>query len=301
MNLASLNRWHRTIQLLETRPRTKAELIDRLEDEDYKVSARTLERDLADITQALGLPISYNRAKGYYQLGKAGPEGNQEDMGDVQQKLQLISRLAQSGDVATQLVKFAQKSCLRLDPIQPKVGTEYLQPLLDAADARRAVQLTYQSFDRPAPQQYTFEPVLLTEYAARWYACGYYVEKKETRVFALDRIQNLVPLATPAVGPYAQEHFRGLLEDVIGITLSTDKQAVQVTLKATPKQVRYLQSVPLHPSQRIDGDLVQLHIRPNVEFYQTVIALGKEIEVVGPAAVRQEVARQLKEALAVYG
>ncbi len=296
MNLATLNRWHRTIQLLEARPRTKPELIDRLQTEDFKVSARTLERDLADITDALGLPVVYNRAKGYYQLGRTGSE----DQTEIQDKLQLISRLAQSGDVATQLVKFAQKSCLRLDPIQPKVGTEYLQPLLDAADKGLAVRLSYQSYDRTAPRDYTFEPVLLTEYAARWYACGYYVEKAETRVFALDRIKGLEPLALAAIGSYNQAYYRALLDPVIGVTLNIDQKPVEIILKASPKQIRYLESVPLHSTQQINGEEVRLTIRPNVEFYQAIISLGKEIEVVAPKAVRNEVVRQLKEALKQY-
>ena len=282
--------------MLEARPRTKAELIDRLEQDEYKVSARTVERDLADITKALGLPIVYDRAKGYYRIGGAGGE----DMADVHDKLQLITRLAQSGDVATQLVKFAQKSCLRLDPIQPKVGTEYLQPLLDAADAGKAIRLTYQSFERTEPRTYTFEPVLLTEYAYRWYACGYYVEEQQTRVFALDRIKELVPLQQAATGPHPQSYYRDLLAPVIGITLSTEVDEADIVLRVTPKQARYLASVPLHPSQRIDGETIYLHICPNVEFYQQIIALGKEVEVLEPQVVRQEVARQLRDALGVY-
>jgi predicted DNA-binding transcriptional regulator YafY len=238
----------------------------------------------------------FERAKNYYRIGAA----NGEDLAEVQEKLQLITRLAQSGDVATQLVKFAQKSCLRLDPIQPKVGTEYLQPLLDAADAGRVVSLTYQSIERQEPRTYTFEPVLLTEYAYRWYVCGFYVEEQQTRVFALDRIKALAPLDKPAERPYPQAHYRQMLDPVIGITLNTKAAEVDVVLKVTPKQLRYLSSVPLHLSQRVDGELVHLRIRPNVEFYQQIISLGKEVEVLAPKVVRAEVAAQIKATLAMY-
>lgn len=296
MNLSTLNRWHRTIQLLEARPRTKAELIDRLESEDFKVSARTVERDLSDITNALGLPIVYDRARGHYRLGSSAGE----DTAEIKDKLDLISRLAQSGDVATQLVNFAQKGCLRLDPIQPKGGTEYLQPLLEAADRGQVVRLMYQSFERSEPRAYTFEPALLTEWGYRWYACGYYVENKEVRVFALDRIHSLERLPQARQSSFSPEHYRKLLEPVIGITLNASGEEVDVVLRATPVQSRYLASVPLHLSQRMEGDKVYLRIRPNPEFYQQIIRLGAGVEVLSPQPVRDEVARQLKEAWEVY-
>ncbi len=296
MNLATLNRWHRTIQLLKARPRTKAELLDRLQDEDFRTSARTLERDLAEITQALGLPISYDRKRNQYTLGNA----HGEDLTEIQDKLQILSRLSQSGDVATQLVRFAQKPCLRLDPIQPKGGTEYLQPLLDAADRGGVLRLTYQSFKRQEPRTYTFEPALLTEWGYRWYVCGYYQERAEVRVFALDRIQQLEQLEAPKEDPQDQDDYRRMLEPVVGVTVQAGAPLLEVELRASPSQMLYLQSVPLHTSQRTDGDRVFLTIRPNVEFYQEVIRLGKEVEVLAPAEVRQEVARQLREAWAVY-
>jgi|GEM_PF-5193105 len=296
MNLATLNRWHSIIRLLEAKPRSKPDLIYRLHQDDYHVSARTLERDLADINQALGLPIHYNRAKAYYQIGAA----DARDLVDVQNKVKLIARLAQSGDEATQLVNFAQKACLRLDPIQPQAGIQFLQPLLQAADTQRQVQLVYQSFERTAPQTYTLEPALLTEHAARWYVCGFYVEKSEPRIFALDRIKELTPLPHQATKTLGAAHFSTLLQDIIGITLSTDKPLEAITLRATPKQIRYLQSVPLHTSQYIEGDKVHLRIRPNIEFYQAIIALGKEVEVLAPAHVRTAITKQIQEALAVY-
>jgi predicted DNA-binding transcriptional regulator YafY len=175
-----------------------------------------------------------------------------------------------------------------------------LQPLLDAADKGLAVRLSYQSYERTAPRDYTFEPVLLTEFASRWYACGYYVEKAETRVFALDRIKDLEALTLAATGPYSQDYYRALLDPVIGVTLNADQKPVEVVLKASAKQIRYLESVPLHSTQRIAGEEVRLTIRPNVEFYQAIISLGKEIEVVSPKAVRNEVVRQLREALNLY-
>ena len=296
MNLATLNRWHRTIQLLEAKPRTKAQLIDRLQDDDYRVSARTLERDMADISQALGLPIVYDRGKGHYRLGITPGE----DGSEIKDKLGLLSRLAQSGDVATQLVRFAQKNCLRLDPIQPTAGTQYLQPLLEAADAAGVVKLTYQSYERAEPRSYTFEPALLTEWGYRWYACGYYQEESQTRVFALDRIQKLETTDLTRRDPHGTDYYRQLLEPVIGITLNNGADEVEVVLRATPVQARYLATVPLHISQRMDGDKVYLKIRPNVEFYQQIIRLGAGVEVLSPAPVRGEVAKKLREALAVY-
>ena len=63
--------------------------------------------------------------------------------------------------------------------------------------------------------------------------------------------------------------------------------------------------MPLHHSQRIERDdenglLVSLFVRPTYELYMKLMGYGKEVEVLEPRGVREELAEKLRAALGQY-
>jgi predicted DNA-binding transcriptional regulator YafY len=192
---------------------------------------------------------------------------------------------------------------LQFEEAPTYTGTPWLQPLYDAVQRRQPVQLGYQSYRAVAATEQVVHPYLLKSYQHRWFLLGYSPAKAGLQVFALDRVRACAD-ATAAYVP-GTVNFDTYFQHVLGPTVPAGQAPVTVRLRVAHGRAPYLQTKPLHPSQREGattpaGLELTLHLVPNQELVTRLLSFGADVEVLAPATLRATMRKRLRAALARY-
>jgi predicted DNA-binding transcriptional regulator YafY len=273
------------------------DLHEHLSHEGYVISKRTLQRDLGQMREEFGIEISYNRARNGYQFEKDGQQMNDMLLRfmELLQTAQLLTENLKDDKELLQYVLFEQQGGMR--------GTEHLRLLLHAIRKRHKVVFEHENYHTGLKTAYLVSPYLLKEYQGRWYLVALPGSINAFRTFGLDRIRDL-EVKKETFRRQASPDPRLLFDDVIGLVYSEDTTE-EVTILVDELQVKYLATLPLHHSQKIqpskNGEfLVTIHVKPNYELLQRILMLGEHAEVLGPASLRKEVCELLKSMAGYY-
>ena len=117
---------------------------------------------------------------------------------------------------------------------------------------------------------------------------------------SLEEIPSGHKYLTPVDGFDADTLFR----NSFGVYLP-DSRPEEIIFKASEKEARYLEDLPLHHSQKViakDGNSVtfSIFVCPNESLVMELFRLGPRIEVLEPAHIRQEVAETALETARLY-
>lgn len=172
-------------------------------------------------------------------------------------------------------------------------GHKYLTTVMDCMTENREIIISYRKYSGKDISRYTLRPFAVREYARRWYLVAYCVEKSQTRVYGMDRIVGLEPGDSRFAMPEDFDVDR-LFETSFGVYLS-DRQPEEIIFRASPKEARYLEDLPLHQSQKIiyrDENSVtfSIFVSHNDSLTMELFRLGPRIEVIFPGHIRQEIA-----------
>lgn len=186
----------------------------------------------------------------------------------------------------------------------PRVmGTEHLSALLYAIKNKQTVNFNYKKFNSNITKRYTLNPYLLKEYRNRWYVIGFSAEKDLIVTFGLDRMSDL------AVTKETFEIISGFnlykfYRHNVGIT-TVIEEPQRVVLAVTPEEADYLRSMPIHISQKeIKSSkkkvIFELNVIITIELQMILLGLGKNVKVLEPKSLVEQMKRVLKEALGNY-
>ncbi len=97
-------------------------------------------------------------------------------------------------------------------------------------------------------------------------------------------------------------------EDIIGVSFETGdfKERIKIELIIEDIHVKYLRSLPLHQSQKIDiikekGKYkVTYFLIPNYEFKTQILKMGDYAEVISPVELRVEIIKMLENTIKKY-
>lgn len=182
-------------------------------------------------------------------------------------------------------------------------GYEYISPIFNAIINKRVLKIIYHPFDQEA-FSFLFHPYFLKQYNNRWFALGYNQDLNFDRWnIALDRIKAMEEVNKKYRKNTTDwdEHFY----DIVGVTRLPGEKAVPVELIFQREQAPYIQTKPMHPSQKVkqlkDGRLqVRLHLIPNYELVSQLLSFGEKVEVMSPKSLRTNIRKRLKNALDQY-
>ena len=187
------------------------------------------------------------------------------------------------------------------------VGLNHIAPLYKAISEKTPVELTYQSFTANRPHSFPFSPYVLKEYRNRWFVYGRRPSNQLLQNLALDRIVEVKPAS--AAEPFIDDpDFKPkvFFGDIIGVTKSPGDRPQRVTFWASPEQVPYITTKPLHKSQRIltvnpDGSVVfEINVVLNYELEREFISFFNGVKVLSPKMLVKHVSRKLKDAADMY-
>lgn len=215
----------------------------------------------------------------------------EETMARLKQQFQL------DGTVAD-MVAFAQNPDL--------VGMDnFFSPLFEAIVHHQVVEVDYHRFGRPTRKR-TIHPYQLRQYNNRWYLVGYEERQKERFPFVvlpIDRIEKVVVADAVKFIPQPEDvDFEDYFYDIIGVSLNPESQPEEVLLKAVYPAVWYIESKPLHASQKTieigDGYKVfKLHLIPNEELVQHLLTYADQVEVLQPQYLREKIVERAQQIL----
>ena len=181
-------------------------------------------------------------------------------------------------------------------------GSEYLQPIIKAIKEKNVLSITYQKFYSKEQNTHTRHPYLLKEYRNRWYLIGLNDYYKEIRTYGLDRIKSLENSSVKYIDSNfdAKEYFR----NTIGLIVPPTKPP-KIKLSFIREQGQYVITQPIHESQEIveENDekvIINLQVHPTYELKSLILGWGKDVEVLEPVELREEIIKIHKESIGIY-
>jgi predicted DNA-binding transcriptional regulator YafY len=180
--------------------------------------------------------------------------------------------------------------------------------LTQAWAERRVVRLTYDpgTYDRGRPPRearvwpYLIEPSSTTH---ALYLIGHDEARNALRTFKIERIIDLALTADRFERPE-----RGSIEGEMALAwdIIADQEPTEVVLRFTPSVAARVAETRWHPSERRepqpDGSLLwRATLAGTIEVRLWILSWGAEVEVLEPAALRDDVAATIRRAASVYG
>lgn len=246
---------------------------------DYRenLPKRTFRNHITAIADQLGLYIQYKKGRGYYL-------SNVEDIRTSQMKQWMISSLSMY-NILTECQDMKDKILFEEIPSSQK----YISDIIQAIRNKRAITYQYQSHFSSEPHEVMVEPYCLKLFKQRWYLLARVPEYDELRIYALERMSNLVQTSCKYKIPKdfnAEDYFY----QYYGVNTNGNPQIVRI--KAIPLEAKYLRSLPLHPSQKEIGttpeySIFSMYLSPTWDFKQELLSRADQIEVLEPDSLRE--------------
>ena len=251
------------------------------------ISIRTVERDLKAIRNEFDVEIEYHPQKRGYSINR-----------ELSLPIDSFLRFLEIVETASVFRESLKKSKETLDYIDFEnegmvTGIDHLNPVLQATRNHQCIRFTHESYQSGKSRKYQLKPYLIKEYQGRWYVVGEVSGMNAVRTFGLDRIENLEVLAKTFKPK--ELNIKERFADVVGLTYDFEgSQKQQVVLSFKDEQMPYIESLPLHPSQRIvkvskDNNIVDYHLIPNFEFMQRLFMYMDNVKVIEPKWLVEEV------------
>jgi predicted DNA-binding transcriptional regulator YafY len=130
------------------------------------------------------------------------------------------------------------------------------------------------------------------------YLAAYCHTRQAVHTFAIERIRQIAPCPETFARP-ADFNLEKYLEASFGLFRG---KAVRIRLRFSPEVARYVQERQWHPSQRsaplLTGELeVILHVAPEMDLKRWIMSYGKDVEILEPKKLRDEIRTEWLAAL----
>ena len=256
-----------------------------------ELQLRTFHRYREAIQSQFGISVECDKSDGYRYYVKRDPVEDDE----VTEWLLSSMRLSSLGD----MLKYHNKVMLDTPPY----NTEYLDDVLAAIDKQYLLKFKYVSAFG-AESDIVLAPAFVRYYKQRWYVIGV-KEENLVRCLPFDRISFLKVICEKH--PMSKEMKKFLTperyyEDCYGIYRMENVPVEDIRIRAFYPEYNLIEEVPLHESQRKvkeskDGMYREytLSVRPSRDFLQELLWHGRNIVVLKPESLRQEMIGILKD------
>jgi len=183
-------------------------------------------------------------------------------------------------------------------------GRDHLTTILDAMKENRVVIVTYRAFTYSKSYMFPVEPYCVKLNENRWYMLGYNLDKDYMRLYALDRIEKIEITDETFKLPKdfsATDYF----SNYFGIVTGFGTKPTRIVLRANENHKHYLNSLPLHHSQRLiqdNGEYAdfELYMAPTYDFIMKLLQAGPMIEVISPKELRRDIKGWISDMFELY-
>ena len=274
-----------------------ADILDFLNRHGFEHAQRTIERDIRKLREEFGVEITsdkYNR--GYYiDKEKSADFESLLNFMELSVTAELFGGKLGKINKNIQHISFDKKGDLK--------GITHLNPLLKAIREHRKITFRHTNFHINKSRLYTIKPYLLRQYQNRWYIIGIIANLIEFKTFGIDRISDLT-VQTNTFIPNPKLNPLDDFDQIVGLTYSYGKRE-KVILSFTATQGKYIQALPIHPSQKelVNNETeyrISLNLIPNYELSQQILMYGDTVKVIEPQHLVDDIKTHLKRAYENY-
>ncbi len=276
-----------------------------LEPGNKGISERTLFNDIRymESEQGWSIPLERNRfeKKVYYRYVDTGFSINNSPLSNTESEqirsaLSILSRFTGAPQFSwiNEIIPLIEnklgivphhKQIISLDSNIDLKGINLLPDLFNGIINERVFLLQYQGYKNPEVFDFHFHPYYLKQYNNRWFVIGRHEEYDNNYwTLALDRITSMKETAKH----YQKSNmdWEEYFYDVVGVTRTPESEPIEIKLLFSKELAPYIQSKPLHASQKqniVDGNLeVRICVIPNYELESTILSYGNKVKVIAP-------------------
>jgi len=297
-----LTRYALIIKRLENSPATYSQLEEYLlnsfefQDADIKsYSIRTLQRDIREISDLFNLSI-HNKKKGdnrYYIESRPIMEVDEYNQ-----------KLLESFQVSNALNLHPDFSDFIFFESRKPTGVEHFYDLFFAIRNKRIVSFEHYNYKNKLMTSRKVHPLALKESKDRWYLIAIDIKDKMLKSFGLDRI-NYLDVSNSKFKEKYKYNFREHFKNAFGVMNLTAQNPQKIVLKCSRHQGEYIKSFPLHQSQKEVKEtpeeiFFEFFLHPTYDFMQEILSYGKEVQVLEPKILVDEIRSHLQESLNSY-
>lgn len=184
-------------------------------------------------------------------------------------------------------------------------GAEFLPTIITALSRHVELSLCYRGFGKWEETEANVTPLGLKQSGKRWYLLASPSGRSQVTAFALDRIEECNLTEIKFEPDSATFNLKSYFDEVVGINLDDEYDCEEVTFRVYGRQRAYVESLPLHKSQRCvrrekEFSDYTVMVRPEYEFVHEILKQGFSAEVLSPAWLREEIRWQAEEILKRY-
>ena len=257
---------------------------------EFNFSKRTLQRDIKEIRNVLGIDIMYSRSqKGYYII-----------QDDYSSDL-FLKTLEEINSFSALKLTNSLESIVYLEKRKPK-RAEFLPDIVQAIKRKKKIEFHYQKFGEEKETIRKVSPIAIREHNNRWYLIA--DDKGTVKNFGLERM-NKVKILSDKIDDNIEFNYDDKYKFAFGIIVPTDEKPEKIVLSVTKKQAEYLQSLPLHESQEVietknNEVLIGLELFLTDDFISEILAMSRTVTIIEPKKLKDKVKSILKETLGKY-
>ncbi|MEG0925586.1 MULTISPECIES: helix-turn-helix transcriptional regulator [Chryseobacterium] len=297
-----LTRYALIIKRLESSPATYSQVEDYLlnsfEFQDAGIksySIRTLQRDIREISDLFNLSI-HNKKKGdnrYYIESRPIMEVDEYNQ-----------KLLESFQVSNALNLHPNFSDFIFFESRKPTGVEHFYDLFFAIRNKRVVSFEHYNYKNKLMTSRKVHPLALKESKDRWYLIAIDTKDKILKSFGLDRI-NYLDVGKNKFREKYNYNFREHFKNAFGVMNLAEQKPQNIVLKCSRHQGEYIRSFPLHQSQKETKETpeeiyFEFFLHPTYDFMQEILSYGKEVTVLEPKCLVDDIRNHLQESLNRY-
>ena len=190
-------------------------------------------------------------------------------------------------------------------------NSNLLGVLFDNISNQVVVRLEYHTFTYKKTRTIIFHPYFLKQYNDRWYLIGAANDDAKILNFALDRIDVVTALPEMKYKP-CNGDLANRFEDIIGVTLYEDKDIEHILFWVSNQSKDYMETKPIHGSQcrykgkkdeefrsrypsLYEGAFFSIDCIPNYELIRELSSFGKDLLVIEPKSVQDDVFHRVQQ------
>lgn len=284
------------------------------------VSERTIRDDISFMQREAGggIPLvkKYDGHKAYYMYSDRNfsimdipmSQSEAEMLSDTIQMLSRFKGLPNQEWLNATLVQMkstfnigqAKASYVSFSQNEDLKGLKYFTPLYEAIASQQVVSLEYHQFGRPSYNR-IIHPYQLRQYNNRWFLVGWepaVAAKIPLVVIPLDRIDDYKILDKEHFVSY-QGDIDECFKDIVGVSLKFNESCSHIVFKAYPPTSSYIETKPIHHSQRIverheDYTIFSLDLIPNYEFETIMMSYADNCEILEPQDLKESLVCRAK-------
>jgi len=177
-------------------------------------------------------------------------------------------------------------------------GIDYLTPTFNFIKNRQTINILYRPFKSDNVFNNVISPYYLKQYNNRWFLFGWNHSIQLLQNLALDRFVEVNLSKEKYID--SELDFTDYFEDIIGVSNDLSKQVDEIKIKLADNIIPYIQSKPIHGSQKIKDNILSIEVKLNYELESLILSYGENMQVLEPLDLKNSITERLKNTIYQY-